>query len=194
MIRPTPLAAAPRIEPLSRRPATTRGRRGTTRHPKPRVEIVVQSRHWRRHPRAHAVIRTALAAAATAVSTPRVELAIVLCHDSAIRVLNRDWRGKNVPTNVLSFPAPVPGKDRGAYPYIGDIVIAYQTTVREAVAEGKRFEHHLAHLAVHGYLHLLGYDHETDRSARRMERLERAILTRIAVPDPYAVRPASRNH
>ena len=77
-----------------------------------------------------------------------------------------------------------------APPYVGDIVIAYETTAREAVAEGKPFEHHLAHLAVHGFLHLLGYDHDNDRNARTMERLERTILERIGVPDPYAPRQA----
>jgi probable rRNA maturation factor len=136
------------------------------------------------------MIRKTVAAAAKAASTPRAELAIVLSDDSAIRALNRDWRGKNAPTNVLSFPAVVPGKTRGAPPYIGDIVIAYGTSRREAVAEGKPFMHHLAHLTVHGYLHLIGYDHDTERAARRMERLERAILARVAVPDPYAMRAA----
>ena len=110
----------------------------------------------------------------------------MLSHDSAIHTLNRDWRGKNAPTNVLSFPAAAAGKSRSAPPYIGDIVIAYQTVAREAVAEGKPFNHHLAHLAIHGFLHLLGYDHENDRDARKMERLERKILKRLAVPDPYA--------
>jgi len=110
----------------------------------------------------------------------------VLCDDSAIRALNRDWRGKNAPTNVLSFPAAMPGKARSASPYVGDIVIAYQTTAREAVAEGKPFDHHLTHLAIHGFLHLLGYDHKNDRDAQKMERLERKILKRLAIPDPYA--------
>ncbi len=81
------------------------------------------------------------------------------------------------------------GKSARPTPYIGDIVIAYQTTAREAAAEGKPFSHHLAHLAIHGFLHLLGYDHENDRDAEKMERLERRILGRLAVPDPYAPRP-----
>jgi probable rRNA maturation factor len=129
-------------------------------------------------------------AAAKAVSTPPAELAIVLGDDSGIQALNREWRGKNAPTNVLSFPAAHPGvrlgKTRPASPYLGDIVIAYQTVAREAAAEGKPFNHHLAHLSVHGFLHLLGYDHENDRDAQTMERLERSILKRLAVPDPYA--------
>jgi probable rRNA maturation factor len=127
-------------------------------------------------------------AAANAVSTPAAELAIVLCDDSAIRALNRKWRGQNAPTNVLSFPAAALRRMPPAPPYIGDIVIAYQTTANEAVAEGKPLKHHLAHLAVHGFLHLLGFDHENDRDARIMERLERRILKRIAIPDPYVPR------
>jgi probable rRNA maturation factor len=157
------------------------------REKKVKIEIVIRSAHWRKQPRAGATIKNAISAAAKAVSTPRAELAIVLCDDSAIRALNRDWRGENAPTNVLSFPAPGSG---ALAPHIGDIVIAYQTTEREAAAENKPFRHHLAHLTVHGYLHLIGYDHETSRAAQRMERLERAILARIAVPDPYAARDA----
>ena len=91
----------------------------------------------------------------------------MLTDDSAIRALNRQWRGKNAPTNVLSFPAAETGKSRSQSPYIGDIVIAYETTAREAVAEDKPFNHHLAHLAVHGFLHLLGYDHDKERDARQ---------------------------
>jgi probable rRNA maturation factor len=150
-----------------------------------RIDVIVRSARWQRQPRAKTVVKTAILAAAKAVSTSRAELAIVLSDDSAIRALNRRWRGQNAPTNVLSFPAPAPGKNQPASPYIGDIVIAYETTAREAVAEGKPFNHHLAHLAVHGFLHLLGYDHETDRDARKMERMERTILEQIAIPDPY---------
>ena len=126
----------------------------------------------------------------------------MLSHDSAIKALNSDWRGKNTATNVLSFPAAPAGrppktgkagkknhrKSGQPIPYIGDIVIAYQTTAREAEAEGKPFSHHLAHLAIHGFLHLLGYDHENERDAETMESLERRILRRLAVPDPYAPR------
>ena len=151
------------------------------------IDVIVRSARWRKRPTAKTIVKKAVLAAAEAVSTPRAELAIVLSDDSAIRALNRDWRGKNAPTNVLSFPAADGrAKARPASPYIGDIVIAYQTIAREAVAEGKPFNHHLAHLAVHGFLHLLGYDHENDRDAQKMERLERKILERLAVPDPYA--------
>jgi probable rRNA maturation factor len=155
------------------------------------IEVIVRSARWRKQPRAGTIVKKAVLAAAKAVSTPPAELAIVLCDDSAIRALNRKWRGKNTPTNVLAFPAArAAGGKRPATPYIGDIIIAYQTAAREAAAEAKPFKHHLAHLAVHGFLHLLGYDHANDRDALRMERTERAILKRIAVPDPYSPRGA----
>jgi probable rRNA maturation factor len=162
-----------------------------------KIEIVVRSALWRKRRTAQSIVRKAVLAAAKAASTPGAELAIVLDNDSAIKALNRDWRGKNAATNVLSFPAapnspPTRGGKSGRpTPYIGDIVIAYQTTAREAAAEGKPFSHHLAHLAIHGFLHLLGYDHENDRDAEKMERLERRILGRLAVPDPYASRPTA---
>jgi probable rRNA maturation factor len=156
----------------------------------PQIEVIVRSSRWRSEPRAAAMVRKAIRAAAEVASTPHAELAIVLSDDSAIRALNRDWRGENAPTNVLSFPAPAPCRTAGASLHIGDIVIAYRTTTREAKAEGKPFNHHLAHLAVHGFLHLLGYDHDNDRKARVMERLERTILARIGIPDPYATRDA----
>jgi probable rRNA maturation factor len=150
------------------------------------IEVIVRSARWRKRPSAQTIVKKAVLAAAGAVSTGPTELAIVLSDDSAIRALNRDWRGKNAPTNVLSFPAAAAGKGQSASPYVGDIVIAYQTTAQEAVAEGKPFNHHLTHLAIHGFLHLLGYDHENDRDAEKMERLERKILKRLAIPDPYA--------
>jgi probable rRNA maturation factor len=158
-----------------------------------KLEVIVRSALWQKRRTAKSVIKKAISAAAQAASTAPAELAIVLSNDSGIQALNRDWRGKDQPTNVLSFPAaPIQSARKGSSksrvppPYIGDIVIAYQTTAREAVADGKPFDHHLAHLAVHGYLHLLGYDHENDRDAEIMERLERRILKRLAVPDPYA--------
>jgi probable rRNA maturation factor len=156
----------------------------------PLVEVIVASPQWRRKPRATALTRKAIriAASTQTTSTPTAELAIVLTNDSAIRALNHKWRKIDAPTNVLSFPSRLVRASRGATPQLGDIVIAYETTAREATAEGKTFEHHLVHLAVHGYLHLLGYDHESDRDAKKMERLEVAILARLNVPDPYRAR------
>jgi probable rRNA maturation factor len=127
-------------------------------------------------------MRRAIAAAATMLSTPAAELAIVLTDDAAMRLLNGAWRGVDAATNVLSFPNRSIGGEAAA---IGDIVLAYETVAAEARKEGKPFAHHLAHLAVHGFLHLLGYDHERARDAATMERLEREILRRLAISDPY---------
>ena len=109
----------------------------------------------------------------------------MLTDDSAIRLLNRDWRDVDAATNVLSFP----GADTRRR-HLGDIVLAFETIAREARAEKKPFAHHLAHLAVHGFLHLIGYDHERASDAEAMERTEREILRQLAIPDPY--RPRAR--
>jgi probable rRNA maturation factor len=115
-----------------------------------------------------------------------MELAIVLTDDSAIRLLNQQWRGRDKATNVLSFPAQKASEGAcGQPPLIGDIVLAYETIAREADNEGRPFAHHLAHLAVHGFLHLNGWDHQRDEDADAMERLERKILQRLGIPDPY---------
>src|SRR5262249_36261916 len=148
----------------------------------PAIDIVVDSDLWRSEPGAAAVIRRAVGEAAEmteAIAPPR-PLAVMLCDDAAMRELNGRWRGRPEPTNVLSFPATARTET------LGDIAIAYETTAREAQAEGKPFADHLAHLAVHGFLHLLGYDHESDAEAGAMERLEAAILARLGVNDPYA--------
>jgi probable rRNA maturation factor len=156
----------------------------------PKIDVVVKSARWKAQPRAASIVRKAVAAAAQAASTPRAELAIVLTDDSAIRALNRQWRGLDKPTNVLSFPSQTPRGRHNRVGHIGDIVIAYQTTAREAKSEGKPLGDHLSHLAVHGFLHLLGYDHETDRDAEAMERMEIRILARLDLPNPYAARPS----
>lgn len=114
------------------------------------------------------------------------ELSVLFAADDAVRALNTRWRGKDTPTNVLSFPAaPVP---RGAPPgaVLGDIVLARETIAREAAIDGKSFDAHLTHLIVHGLLHLLGYDHVKEEDADEMERLERAILAELGIADPYA--------
>ena len=165
----------------------------------PLIEVIIASPQWRKKPNAAALVRKAIRAAASAkiastksASTPRAELAIVLTNDSAIRTLNNQWRKLDVPTNVLSFPAKVVRTSRNTPRQLGDIVIAFETTAQEAATEGKRFEHHLVHLAVHGFLHLLGYDHESDRDAEKMERLEVAILAPLGVPNPYVVRDPAK--
>jgi len=149
----------------------------------PVVEIDMQSPLWDSQPAAARTVRAAIAAAA-ALSTSGGEVSILLTDDSAVRVLNRDWRGIDKPTNVLSFPAPE-NISKGAAGILGDIVIAYETLMRECADEDRDFLHHLAHLTVHGYLHLVGYDHQNDKEAGAMEALESRIMTRMKLPDPW---------
>lgn len=154
-------------------------------HAMPSIDIIVQSPLWQSEPGVETMLHRAIEEAAAALSTSEAELAIVLTDDSAIRLLNRDWRGIDEPTNVLSFPAKI-ARDNETAPLLGDIVIAFETSAREAATEKKPFLHHVAHLAVHGFLHLEGHDHVIDAQADAMERLEREILARLGVADPYA--------
>src|SRR5215212_8775437 len=142
------------------------------------LEIIVEAPDWSDEPEAEATIRRAVAAARLQTRADG-EVCVLLTNDAAIRELNRTWRQLDKPTNVLSFPSqnhPHPDS-----PMLGDVAIAYETTAREARADGKPLLHHLAHLTVHGFLHLLGYDHEDDGQAEIMERLERAILVELGV-------------
>ena len=112
------------------------------------------------------------------------EVSLVLADDDFVHVLNRDYRGKDCPTNVLSFEnAEKPPK--GQTWLAGDIVVAYQTVAREAAAQGKTFEAHLAHLLIHGTLHLQGYDHLTEKQARVMETTETELMHSLGYNDPY---------
>ena len=158
---------------------------------KPETEVLVTADCWQRENGTEAVIHRAIEAAAAMVDaeTSDTELAIMLTDDDGIRTLNKNWRGIDKPTNVLSFPAlqPTGPRDDDAPRMLGDIAIAYQTTRAEADAERKPFENHLSHLAVHGFLHLVGYDHEKDGDAEIMEELERKILAQLGIPDPYAI-------
>jgi probable rRNA maturation factor len=154
----------------------------------PSIDIIVQSPLWASEPGIETMLHRAIEEAA-ALSTGDGELAIVLTDDSAIRTLNRYWRGIDEPTNVLSFPAKT-AQTNDAPRLLGDIVIAFETSAREAARENKLLVHHLAHLAVHGFLHLAGHDHEADAEAAAMEQLERAILARLGVPDPYGAHDA----
>jgi probable rRNA maturation factor len=156
----------------------------TARATTPSVDIIVDSKLWTTEPDAEEIVRRAIVQAADIVTAGDVELAVMLTDDAAIRALNNQWRGLDKPTNVLSFPAPA--ALQGDSPvHLGDIAIAYETVAREAESEGKPLAHHLSHLAVHGFLHLLGYDHESEPEAEAMEQQERAILARLRIPDPY---------
>ena len=167
------------------------------RDPQPTVDVLVQSPLWQGEGDVETVLRKAIAEAAMSVAeradaeaapgSATGELAVVLTDDDAIRELNRRWRNLDRPTNVLSFKASY--LPAGSPVVLGDIVIAFETAAREAAAEGKPFVHHVAHLGVHGFLHLMGYDHQLDAEADLMENLERRILARLDVPDPYAPGP-----
>jgi probable rRNA maturation factor len=153
--------------------------------PVPLIDVIVEEGAW--DAGAEASVRRALTESAIAIGADfkNRTLAVLLTDDAAIHRLNARWRGIDKPTNVLSFP-PAANQQAGAVKSLGDIAIAYETAAREAHEEnGKPFADHLAHLAVHGFLHLLGYDHDTDTAAEQMEQLERVILARLGVPDPY---------
>lgn len=111
------------------------------------------------------------------------QVTLVLTDDAEMRALNRTWRGKDAATNVLSFPAHEKVKGPGL---LGDVVIAFETTSKEARAQHIAFDDHVAQLVVHGVLHLIGLDHLEDAEAKRMEAIERAVLASLGVADPYA--------
>ncbi|WP_224704386.1 rRNA maturation RNase YbeY [Devosia aquimaris] len=112
------------------------------------------------------------------------ELAIVLTNDAEQRELNQQWRGKDSSTNVLSFPQIEPFEP--VIGILGDITLARETLIAEAADQGTSFEDHFTHLVVHGFLHILGYDHLTDDEAHIMESLETRILASLGIADPYA--------
>lgn len=149
-----------------------------------KISVLVSGTPWTRAiPGAARLARRAARAAAAAGRTQaRGEIAVVLADDATLRRLNRDYRGKDKPTNVLSFPLGTGGTP-GAV--LGDVVLARQTLLAEAAAQGKRPADHLVHLVVHGVLHLFGHDHMRPAAARRMETLEIKVLRTLSVANPY---------
>ena len=134
------------------------------------------------------LVRRAVEAAAARADLPtgiETELGVTLTSDAAVRALNRQWRAKDRPTNILSFPTrPIaPGQSPGLL--MGDLVLALETCASEAQAEEKSAGDHVSHLVVHGFLHLLGHDHLEDEQAERMERMEILILSDLSIGDPY---------
>jgi len=158
------------------------------------LTLVSEDGDWSRFGAILAIIERAGVALASApeVAVPdRSEACVVLGSDVLVRRLNASYRGKDVATNVLAFPFQrPPGGPPAANPYLGDVVLAAETVLREADAQAIEPAHHLQHLVVHGLLHLLGYDHVTGAAAEEMERLETAILASIGVADPYGPRAA----
>jgi probable rRNA maturation factor len=147
------------------------------------IEMAIEAGDWKQVPDAAATAERAARAALSCAGVTDGELAILLTDDAHIRTLNRQWRAKDMPTDVLSFPAP-PAKGAGPR-FLGDVALAFETLARDAQADGNPVDHHLAHLVVHGVLHLLGHDHQSEGQAQVMERQERMALARIGVPDPY---------
>lgn len=181
---------------------------------------MVEAGDWPERRKLTALAKRAIRAAAVALAeagpsypspqggVEQAELSVVFTNDAAVRELNRKWRGKNSPTNVLSFPqATAPSKPlpspaaRPAAPsskprkpvapgesvrLLGDVILSAETVTREAALASKPLVDHMAHLIIHGYLHLLGFDHETEADAEKMEQLERVALKDLGIPDPYA--------
>ena len=152
----------------------------------PDVEVEVEAEPWFVVPGVEARVREA---ALAALGDRPGAISILLADDEAVRELNREWRGQDKATNVLSFPAP-----ESAAPHLGDVAVAYETCVKEAAWQEKPLADHLTHLVAHGVLHLLGWDHQTDAEADQMEALERDILARLGVPDPYRDRDPAAAH
>lgn len=151
------------------------------------IDVFVEAGVWPAEAELTRLVDRAVAAAFAQTGTSGAsELSIVFSDDAHIQALNAEWRGKDKPTNVLSFPAFSFPKGGPLPPMLGDIVLASETVAREAALEDKPIVNHITHLVIHGLLHLLGHDHETDAEAEEMEAIERAALARLAIPDPYA--------
>ncbi|MFC0284520.1 rRNA maturation RNase YbeY [Camelimonas abortus] len=156
--------------------------------PRPEIDVVSESPLWDGLPDAAALAGRAALAAVAGTGVPVMdgaEISILLADDATLRELNRTWRDRDRPTNVLSWPA-AEREALATSPVCGDIAISWETLAREAGEEGKSVADHFTHLVVHGVLHLLGYDHETDEEAEEMEGLEVQILAGLGVADPYA--------
>ena len=156
----------------------------------PAIELLAEAGDWPPRAQLAELVADAVAAACEAAGLAvdaDAELSILFTDDETVQKLNREWRGIDRPTNVLSFAATTPA---GSGPLLGDVVLAYETVAREAELEDIALEHHVAHLVVHGFFHLFGYDHETDETAATMEALEKEALAKLAIADPYGDRPA----
>lgn len=153
------------------------------RRPKIDVEIIHDAGQWNDREDIEPLIEAAVAevAAERRLVPGKASVTVVLSDDASIADLNGQFRSKPKPTNVLSFP-PGPGAPDG---YLGDIILAAETLAREAQDQDIALDHHIQHLVVHGILHLIGFDHEDDKSAEIMEKLEIEILARLGVANPY---------
>ncbi len=116
--------------------------------------------------------------------THSIETSVLLANDKTLQELNNNFRGKNKPTNVLSFPSNI-GLDAKKSIYLGDIAISYNTLYNESLEQGKSFKDHFTHMLIHSILHLLGYDHIKEKEAKAMEQLEIKILSLLKIKNPY---------
>jgi len=152
------------------------------------LEMVVDGRCWL--PETVADLRMKLGAATdVACETcgwPALEVGALLCDDARMSELNSQFRGKPAPTNVLSFPSDGGTAPQAGSAAPGEIAIAFETVRDEAIRDGKTFGDHITHLWVHGLLHLMGFDHETDADAEVMEGTETRLLAKLGIADPYA--------
>jgi len=149
------------------------------------IEITAECEGWHRILGAELIAHRAALTAFQEAGMSAGEASILLTDDARIRELNREFRKKDQPTNVLSFPS---NEMHNNVRFYGDVALAFETLVREARTEEKRVDAHLTHLTAHGVLHLLGFDHENEEDAERMESLETKILAKLGFPDPYALR------
>lgn len=143
------------------------------------IDIAVQSELWEttREAKDEGWIAAQLAPALSLKGIRLGELSVALLDDDQMTALNESYRGKDGPTNVLSFPASAP--------LLGDIALSYETIAREAADKGASLQDHLSHLLIHGFLHLQGYDHLTDTDAAEMEALEITALATLGIDNPY---------
>lgn len=149
------------------------------------ITLVIEDQRWRKTRGIQARLKRAVQAALAAGRVPEGGVTLLLTTDKRVQVLNRDFRGKDAPTNVLSFPAGPDELERENY--FGDIAVAYGVAAKEAKASNKTLIDHATHLTVHGVLHLLGFDHMTARDAAKMEALEVRILKTFKIADPYSI-------
>jgi probable rRNA maturation factor len=167
------------------------------------LTIVYEDERWNTlssiETRVHDAVRAALIYHGTygrlqSASDLNAHTTIILANNAIVADLNQQWRGKTGPTNVLSFPVEdsYPSQAGCTHP-LGDIILAYETVLCESEEQGKRFQDHVMHLIVHGVLHLVGYDHETEDDAEEMEEHERRILANLGITDPYSTPPLECN-